>query len=185
MLIRHRRRLRNLLIALPALSVATCGESGEPPATAPAVVDARLTRHLLGRYEPAAYHEYRGAVVGDQIVFHRPRRIGAARVLGDFTAYHFDARTRRLLQVRRPERPGLPEHLPEVIARWRAEALAEGEVRFSELVYIQPDSPVFELDPVPVHPCWVVASEVDGFLRLLVVDAVSGIVLGTGVPPPA
>lgn len=63
--------------------------------------------------------------------------------------------------------------------------MAEGEVQFSELVIISPDSDVYPLEPVPENPCWVVRSTVDGAPVVTIIDSVTGEFLGYGVPPPA
>jgi hypothetical protein len=78
--------------------------------------------------------------------------------------------------------PAVP---PLTVTREQAEALVAGEVLFSELVMISPNSEVFTFEPTPVNPCWIVYTRDGDGYRTTVVDAVTGMVLGNGVPPPS
>jgi hypothetical protein len=62
--------------------------------------------------------------------------------------------------------------------------LEKGEIQFSELYIILPDSDVFPIEPTPINPCWAVRSIIDGMLTVTIIDAVTGENLGNGVPPP-
>ncbi len=117
--------------------------------------------------------------------FHR-RMIGEAVVEKDFIRYVFDRTTGELVEEVRNWRPGLPTKVATNVSQSSAEALAPGDVRSSTLMIIAPDSEIFRFQPTPIHPCWVVHSENDaGSQVITVVDAVTGEVLGNGIPPPA
>jgi hypothetical protein len=62
--------------------------------------------------------------------------------------------------------------------------MVAGEIQSSRLVIISPESAVFPLKPVPQDPCWVVRSRQGGEIRITVIDALTGQLLGYGVPPP-
>ena len=139
---------------------------------------------LLSRYEPGdlRFEEFR---VGDKIVLFNQRMVDSAIVEKDYIVYQFDSRTEALLARKSHWREGLADHLPHgLIPRGQAEVLACGEVLHSRLYIISPESHVFSLDPVPENPCWVVRSRKDGHHMLTVVDAVTGRLLGNGIPPP-
>ena len=65
--------------------------------------------------------------------------------------------------------------------------MAPGDIQFTKLYIISPDSDVFPLDPTPENPCWVVRStDMDtGYPVVTIIDAVTGEKLSNGVPPPA
>jgi|GEM_PF-1072176 len=115
--------------------------------------------------------------------FHQ-RRLGEAVVEGDYIRYQFDTETSELVEETRRWRRDLPDALCPVIPPEQAEALAEGVVERSRLVVVAPDSYIFRVDPTPANPCWVVTSRDGERLVLTVVDAITGEVLGNGVPPP-
>jgi hypothetical protein len=122
---------------------------------------------------------------GDLLVYYHLRKIDQATVEKDFIVYHFDGATEELLAVKSHWREDLPEHLPAgLLSREAAEDLAGGEVLRSSLYVISPESDVFPLDPTPENPCWVVRHLIEGGLAVTVIDAVAGVVLGNGVPPP-
>jgi hypothetical protein len=117
--------------------------------------------------------------------FHQ-RRIGDAIVEKDFIRYQFDATTGEMLEHTRNWRDGLPETATVVVSRAKAETEVRGEVRSSVLMFISPESEIFHFDPVPTNPCWVVRSmEEAGRQVITVIDAVTGELLGNGLPPPA
>jgi hypothetical protein len=70
------------------------------------------------------------------------------------------------------------------ISQAEAETLAGGEVLFSDLYIISPESDVFPLDPFPENPCWAVRTERNGIIEIEVIDAISGRDLGQGIAPP-
>jgi hypothetical protein len=138
---------------------------------------------LISAYESNA-EEFTRVEIGNKIVYYKQRLIGQAIVEKDLTVYQFDKDTKQLLDKKVSFRPDLPESLPEVIAKEQAEALAEGEVQFSQLYFISPESDVFPLDPTPENPCWVVRNISDGRMIVTIIDAVTGDWLGYGIPPP-
>ena len=141
---------------------------------------------LLAPYE-ADEREFRRAEIGDKIVYFHQRMIGDAIVEKDFIVYQFDRDTKALLDKKvrwRPEIPEDPAYAAPVITKELAEAMAEGEVVFSQLYIISPESDIFPLDPTPENPCWVVTSVQDGNTVVTIMDAVTGEWLGYGVPPP-
>jgi hypothetical protein len=119
------------------------------------------------------------------VSFFHQRMIGEAIVEKDFIRYRFNSETGELIDEERQWREDLPSRLPRIIAQDQAEAEAEGEVQFSQLYYISPQSEVFPLRPTPKHPCWVVSSKADDQILVTIVDAVTGQKLGYGIPPPA
>lgn len=137
-------------------------------------------------YEPSD-REFTEVEIGDRfIVYYHPRMIGEATIEKDLIVYRFDAGTGELLEKKTHWREDLPDELPpSLLGAEEAEALVGGDVEFSRLLYISPDSDVFPLDPTPTNPCWVVRSTDDrGHPLVGIVDAVSGEYLGEGIPPP-
>ncbi|MFH1313699.1 MAG: HYR domain-containing protein [Candidatus Eisenbacteria bacterium] len=123
--------------------------------------------------------------IGDLLVYFHQRMVRHVTVMGDYIVYQFDKETEDLVARKTNWRDDIPEQLPELIINIaQAEAMVEGEVQFSRMYYIAPDSPVFPFDPTPTNPCWVVRSIVDGYQRVTVIDAVEGRIVGNGVPPP-
>ena len=140
--------------------------------------------NLLDDYEPAS-RQFEEIEVGDKIVCFHMRMIGEAAVEKDYIVYQFDKDTKELLARKAHWREDLPEELPEeMISREQAESMIEGEVLFSRLYYISPESDVFPIEPVPQDPCWVVRSLEDGNMAVTIINAVDGALLGNGVPPP-
>ncbi|HVP57111.1 MAG TPA: hypothetical protein VMU02_03350 [bacterium] len=143
-----------------------------------------LAQDLLSGLEPSSRHFDEFEVAGRVVYFHQ-RAIDSAAVEGDYINYQFDAGTKQLLAKKTHWRDDLPEHLPPIsITRQVAEAMAAGEIQSSRLVIISPESAVLPLKPVPQDPCWVVRSRQGGELRITVIDALTGELLGYGVPPP-
>ncbi|MGD9140206.1 MAG: HYR domain-containing protein [bacterium] len=123
--------------------------------------------------------------VEDIAVHFHQRMVGFARVQGDYIVYQFEGDTGELLARKSHWRDDIPAELPDLLLDIaQAEAMVDGEVQSAKLYYISPDSPVFPIEPTPQNPCWVVKSLVDGYIRLTVIDAVEGGILGYGVPPP-
>lgn len=117
--------------------------------------------------------------------FHQ-RRIGEVLIEKDFIRYQFDTRTGEMIEQTRKWRGGLPEILEVVVSRAEAEAKVRGMVRSAILMLISPDSEIFHFDPVPANPCWVLRNtDETGRLAITVIDAVTGELLGDGVPPPS
>ncbi len=124
--------------------------------------------------------------IGDMLVYFHQRMIGAATVEKDYIVYQLDKDTGELLARKSHWRDDLPAILPSArISREQAEALVAGEIQFSDLYIISPESDVFPLNPTPQNPCWAVRSVREhGEYVVTIIDAVSGVVLGSGVPPP-
>ncbi len=139
---------------------------------------------FLSEYETGD-RAFQEGVFGDKIVYYHQRMIGEATVEMDNIVYQFDRETGELLAKRVNWREDLPRELPaDLISRQEAEEVVGGDIQFSKLYYISPRSAVFPIKPAPADPCWVVRSVVDGRLVVKVVNAVTGAVLGDGVPPP-
>ena len=139
---------------------------------------------LLAEYE-SGDRQFTEVQIGEKIVYYHQRMIGNATVEKDFVVYHFDKNSEQLIARKIHWREDLPEQLPQtMIAKEEAELLIEGEVQFSRLCYISPESDVYPIEPTPENPCWIVRSINDGNLMVTLVDAVSGRILGNGVPPP-
>jgi hypothetical protein len=139
---------------------------------------------LLSKYE-SGDRTFQEGEFGDKVVFYHQRTIGEATVEKDHVIYQFDRESGDLISRQVKWRDDLPEELPAgLISREVAESAAGGDVQFSKLYYISPESAVFLIDPVPQDPCWVVRSLVDGRRVIKIVNAVTGDLLGDGVPPP-
>jgi hypothetical protein len=124
--------------------------------------------------------------IGHMLVYFHQRTIGGATVEKDYIVYQLDKDTGELLARKSHWRDDLPAVLPEVrISREQAEAMVGGEIQFSSLYIISPESDVFPFNPTPDNPCWAVRSIGNhGEYVVTVIDSVSGVILGNGVPPP-
>jgi hypothetical protein len=147
---------------------------------------------LLGKHE-SSHRLFKKAEIGDKVVYFHQRTINGALIEGDYILYQFDRDSKELLKKEVQWRSDLPENLPPavrssetqgLISQAEAESMVEGDVQFSELMIISPDSEVFPIEPIPENPCWVVRSIVDGNSVVSVIDAVTGEFLGFGIPPP-
>jgi hypothetical protein len=138
---------------------------------------------LLWKYETGD-KEFKRFEIGDRIVYFHQRMIDGAIVEKDFINYQFDENTGGLLDKKVHWRTDLPEHINIKITKQQAESMAEGEVKFSKLYIISPESDVFFIRPAPENPCWVVRSIKDGNPIISVIDAVTGKFLGYGISPP-
>ncbi len=146
---------------------------------------AELPAELLEQYgDQGLYFEEHA--FGGLAVYHHRRTIDEAVVEKDYIVYQLDASTGELVSRKTHWRDDLPDHLPRpLISRSEAEAHVDGDVRFSRLYVISPESDVFPFVPAPSNPCWVVTSiGTSGHAEITAVDAVTGDVLGPGVPPP-
>jgi len=142
--------------------------------------------------------QFQRDVSEDQIACWYQRVIDGAIVEGDRLYYLFDLEAGALLKKQVWWRSDLAEHLPSpLITREEAEAVVEGEVQYSMLVIIHPDTDTFRelksspgdsdtietTKPTKENPCWLVYSYTnqaggDRVTRLTVVDAVTGEMLG-------
>ena len=138
---------------------------------------------LLRKYE-ASERKFEKFEIGDKIVYFHQRMIGDAIVEKNFIVHQFDKDTNELLDKKVHWRSDPPKHVATVITKEQAESMAEGEIRFTALYIISPESDVFPLEPTPQNPCWVVRSVKDGNMIVTIIDAVTGKFLGYGVRPP-
>jgi hypothetical protein len=148
-----------------------------------AVSAANADDDLLARYETGD-RKFERVEIGDMIVYFHQRMIDGAIVEKDFIVYQFDKDTKELLSRKIHWRSGLPEHVTLEVAKEEAESMVEGEVQFTRLYIISPESDVFPLKPTPQNPCWVVRSIDHGRPVVTIIDAADGRILGNGVPPP-
>jgi hypothetical protein len=146
--------------------------------------ESLMAESPLDKYE-SGERNFSEFEIGNLRVYWHQRMIDEAFVEKDFIVYQFDKASEELVAVRSHWREDLPEHLPPgLMSQAEAQALVEGEVRGSRLYFISPESDVYPIEPPPEHPCWIVRHIVDGALTITIIDAVSGTVLGNGVPPP-
>ncbi len=138
---------------------------------------------LLAKYETGD-REFKRVEIGDVIVYFHQRMIDEAIVERDFIVYQFDKNTEELLEKKTHWRSDLPEHVTPEITKEEAGSMVQGEVQFTRLYILSPESDVFPLKPTPQNPCWVVRSIGDGRPIVTIIDAVDGEILGNGVPPP-
>jgi hypothetical protein len=155
---------------------------------APAFAGGGLSANPLLTLEPPDRH-FERYDVGDKTVYFHERMLGDATVEGDFVNYQFDRASGSLLSRKTHWRDDLPADVPQaVITQEEAEAIvagaAGGVVESSRLYLISPESAVLPIRPAPQNPCWVVRTTDGERPTTTVVDAVTGEVLGRGVPPP-
>jgi hypothetical protein len=148
-----------------------------------AISTANADDDLLAKYETGD-KEFERVEIGDMIVCFHQRMIDGAIVEKDFMVYQFDKNTKELLNRRIHWRSDLPEHVTPEITREEAESMVKGEVQFTRLYIISPESDVFPLEPTPQNPCWIVRSIDDGRSIVTIIDALDGRILGNGIPPP-
>lgn len=121
----------------------------------------------------------------DSVVsFFYQRKIGEIKVEKDFIRYQFNLNSKQLIEDSTHWRSDLPDSVKLYLLQDEAEALIKGEVLFSNLYYISPNSDVFPINPVPDNPCWVINSLDSNFYTVTIIDAVTGEELGNGIPPP-
>jgi hypothetical protein len=138
---------------------------------------------IISQYE-SGDKEFEEIEIGEMVVFWHQRMIDGAIVEKNQIVYQFDKNSGQLLEKKVSWRDDLPEHIEIFVTQAEAEMLAGGEVLFSGLYMISPESDVYPLDPTPQNPCWVVRIIENGMLRIDVMDAITGKFLGHGVPPP-
>ncbi|UCG15987.1 MAG: hypothetical protein JSV19_11905, partial [Phycisphaerales bacterium] len=140
---------------------------------------------LVERYGDRG-REFQEVEIGCRLVYFHQRTIGQAIVEKDYIVYQLDRDTKELLARKSHWRTDLPIALPgPLVSRQQAESLVAGDVQFSDLYFISPESDVFPLDPTPKNPCWTVRSVGEnGWYSVTIIDALTGMILGNGVPPP-
>jgi hypothetical protein len=150
----------------------------------PGVATGEGAWNLVSHYESGKRH-FEEVEIGPRLVYFHQRMIGNAIVEKDYIVYQFDRSTEELLARKSHWRDDLPECLPAgLLSREQAESMVSGEVQFSDLYYISPESDVFPLETLPTDPCWVVRSTEDGASVISIIDACTGRFLGNGIPPP-
>jgi hypothetical protein len=128
---------------------------------------------------------------GDTIDYYYQRMIGNATVERDSINYQFDKDTGILKKKLVHWRGDLPDTLPPIISQEQAMSIGGGTEAC--LFYISPDSAVSLVKPTPTNPCWVVYIYEDYHdpetnetftynSDVIVVDAVTGEILGHGIP---
>jgi hypothetical protein len=132
------------------------------------------------------------ACFGPYLCYYYSRKIGNAYVELDQISYTFDNETRQFIDKKVHWRDDLPSTLPPVISE--EEALSIGGGTKAILVYIDPESSVFaDVKPTPTNPCWAVSIYKTEIIDnetftyncdVVVVDAVTGKILGHGIPVP-
>ncbi|MBW2172758.1 MAG: hypothetical protein JRF69_12450, partial [Deltaproteobacteria bacterium] len=156
---KRRRCLANIVIVFAILTiwigVSTAADGIEVSAS---------SDNLLSKYEKSD-RKFKRSEIGDKIVYFHQRTINGAMVENDFVIYQFDRNTEELLDERVQWRSDLPEdgdrlwakeEAPPLIAKQNAESVVEGEVQFSQLIIISPESEVFPIGLDSPTPCWVV-----------------------------
>ncbi|MBA7504705.1 hypothetical protein ES706_03359 [subsurface metagenome] len=127
------------------------------------------------------------------IVYYHGRMIGEARVELDGINYQFNKDTGNFENKIVHWRDDLPDKLPPIISKEEAMAIGGGTKAY--LLYIDPESSVSLVEPTPMNPCWEVSiyeeyhdpetNETFTYnCDVIVVDAVTGEILGHGVPIP-
>jgi len=140
--------------------------------------------NLLAEYETGD-KQFERREIGDKIVYFHQRTIDDAIVEGDYIVYQFDKDTKQLLDKKIHLRKDLPEHLPSLtITEKQAESIVKGKIQSTKLYFISAESDVFPIKPAPENPCWVVRSIDNDNMDVTIIDAVTGEVVGYGVPPP-
>jgi hypothetical protein len=125
--------------------------------------------------------------------FHYQRMIGDAIVEGDKSYAVFNS-SGELITSESHWRNDLPAKLPANLTAAEEAIEMAGRTNTSRayLYYISPNSSIFQLDPTPENPCWVVwetremklsNNETLPYRFGTIVDAVTGEVLAFGTPP--
>ena len=170
------RFMQSLNAALPAalVSLSLCTASAAAPPT-----------ELFERYGDGGRH-FDEIEIANMLVYFHQRTLGSATVEKDYIVYQVGKDTGELSARKSHWRNDLADlTFGALLSREQAEVLVEGEIQFSRLYIISPESNVFPLDPTPANPCWAVRSVGEyGECAVTIVDALCGTVLGEGVPPP-
>jgi hypothetical protein len=128
---------------------------------------------------------FRKATFGNHTSYYYHRMIGNAIVEFDRMTYRFDKETGEFIEKRVYWRDDLPDELPPIISE--EDAMTIGGGTKAVLFYIDPESNVFaEVEPTPENPCWAVLVYDNKGCNtdVIVVDAVTGEILGHGTPIP-
>jgi len=141
------------------------------------------TDDLLGKFEKSN-REFIKSKIGNKIVYFHQRMIDEAIIEKDFIVYQFDRYSSEIIDKKVYWRSGLPEYFAPRVIKIEAEFIAEGDILSTKLYIISPESDIFPLDPVPKNPCWIVKSIKGENIVITIIDAIDGIILGYGIPPP-
>jgi hypothetical protein len=141
---------------------------------------------LLGEYENST-RVFSKRTSGNHTVYKHQRLIGDAVVAFDGTTYIFDEEDNLIYKVDH-WMEGLNETPPSVISKEDAELIV-GEGKAVLLRYIDPelDAVFAPVQPTPTNPCWIVCvyDSSAHITDIVVVDAVTGEILGHGELPPS
>lgn len=140
---------------------------------------------LLAPYEMGEKRFQEVKIKDKMIVYYHNRMIGDAIVEKDRIVYQFDMETGELLKKISHWREDIPEQLPpDMISAEDAAWVAKGNAETAILQIMSPESNVFHFEVTPSNPCWIVRThDESGNLKLVVVDAVEGDILGYGTLP--
>ncbi len=175
-----------------ALALAAVSARGEERITMEQVKEAQHVSRVRAEADPAlkkldrndrSYLRHENSLL-HQVSYYHQRKIGRAIVENDFIRYRLDTGTGEKISETRHWRQGLPDRLPKIIDQAVAESMVKGEVLSTRLMYISPQSEIFKIKPVPENPCWIVRSRNGQAREVTVVDAVTGEILGPGLPAP-
>jgi len=176
--------LMSLVIIALMLIPLSCVQPQEPPQD---WVVANETE-FLEKCEQGNITFFERSESEKRIVYWYHRKIGNAIVELDRIMYMFDKETGEFIEKDAHWRDDLPDHLPPIISEEEAMDIGGGTEAF--LIYVDPDSLMFSIEPTE-NPCWAVRiwkymPELNGTYNVdvIVVDAVSGEILGHGTPIP-
>ncbi len=173
------------LLVLVLVTVAILVSAAACTAAEPWAVASQAA--LLEQFEDGGRYFDEITISEDLAVLFHQRMLDGAIVEKNYVVYQFNRHTGELLARKSHWRDDLPPSLPVIsLSDLDAEAMIEGEILFTDLFVISPDSDVFPFDPTPTNPCWAVHSvSIDGVRTVSVIDAVTGAIVGPGIPPPS
>jgi len=178
-----------LVITALMLIPLSCHNGSIPPSNETWVTPSE--DELLGQYENSDLL-FKKTVREEWIAYSHWRKIDNVTVELDRRVYIFDRETEELIEKEIHWRDDLPDHLPPIISEEEAMDIGGGTEAY--LIYIDPDSIMFSIEPTE-NPCWAVriwkefydpeTNETDIYnTDVIVVDAVTGEILGHGTPIP-
>jgi len=186
------RRLPILLLAIILLLASIVPACSQPQGIPPQDWTVANETEFLAKCEQSDITFERCRECGDTIVYTHRRMIGDVLVENDFIAFHFHPSTGMFKAKYSHWRDDLPETAPPIdISKEQAEAIGNGTE--AQLIYIDPESRMF--DCAPINPCWTVYVYEDVYLPefnktftqivdVVVVDAVTGEIVGHIVTTP-
>ena len=141
----------------------------------PAVTPAEDVQTVVANQEPLLRdhedtdREFYKLQIGDTVSYFHQRMIEEAFVEGDFIRYQFNVDSGEVGEHTVQWRDDLPQTADPVITQDQAESMVKGDVQRSMLCFISPESHTFPVTPTPENPCWIVRSEVDGWLAVIAI----------------